>query len=74
MQGTQRRIRTMGDEVRIIPAYAGNTKYGDGKLSEEEDHPCECREYLAGVLADYAEKGSPLHMQGKPAKTSTSSD
>ena len=64
MRGTQVFCNNLGTRLGIIPAYAGNTDWGDAFKCSMRDHPRICGEHDAISVADIESWGSSPHMRG----------
>ena len=64
MRGTLEIVVVRGDQVGIIPAYAGNTKNSGGAMGVHRDHPRVCGEHTQVERAREVLTGSSPRMRG----------
>ena len=70
MRGTPRLCRDAASGRGIIPAYAGNTLWGNAKEASKRDHPRVCGEHIVKATRGRVREGSSPRMRGTPFPTS----
>ena len=66
VRGTRHRQTTDNPTMGIIPACAGNTRYGGLHALLDRDHPRMCGEHLCLLSFDGLGEGSSPHVRGTP--------
>ena len=64
MRGTHNQRQDIPDQLRIIPAHAGNTRQGYGNLLALRDHPRACGEHSSVGTKGVRALGSSPRMRG----------
>ena len=65
MRGKERVAVSIGDGIRITPAYAGKSRCIPVRRDSHEDHPRVCGEKLLRSVLGMPLSGSPPRMRGK---------
>ena len=64
LRGTHRGLFQQAQERGIIPALAGNTRWGASTRGASRDHPRACEEHASMTLDVYADLGSSPRLRG----------
>ena len=70
MRGKLYQFRHPSEHLRIIPAHAGQTAFGNASAYAGPDHPRACGANVVAVMANEVVPGSSPRMRGKPRSVS----